>query len=159
MADHGDALARVRRRRRESCAEDRLHAEDGEEVRRRLHRVDAQRFVARFGQRQLRIPPRRRIVEDVRERAVVAEIHGRDALVRETLRVVYFPHHRQAVGIGVGQRAQHHAIEHAVDRRRRADAERQREQRRRGKSRRALQLTQPEPHVLQEGVHQTLRPR
>ena len=158
MADHRDPVARVGGTLRETGAEHRLHAEHGEEVRRRLDRADPLRVVPRLGQRQLRIPPGRGIVEHLRQAAIVDEVDRRDPLVRQPLAVVGFPHHRQAIGIGIWKRAQHHAIEDAEDRGGRADPERQRQHRRDREPRRPPQQAPAEPDVLQQRVHGVPRP-
>ena len=67
------------------------------------------------------------VLEDLRQAAIVDEVDRRDPLVRQPLAVVRLPHHRQAIGVGIRQRPQHDAIEHAEDRGGRADAERQRQ--------------------------------
>jgi hypothetical protein len=60
-------------------------------------------------------------------------------------------HH--AIGLIERQRPQHHCIDNAEDRRRCADAERQREDRRRGESWLANQCPNAVAHVLQQVVH------
>ena len=99
MTDDRDGVARIERVGRESGSEHGTDADDLEEVAAGLNRIDPQRIVSGFGQVELRIPPRRRIVEHLREVAIVAEVHRRNPLVREALGVVRFPDHREPIRV------------------------------------------------------------
>jgi len=153
MADHRDALARVGGTLGKARAEHRLHAEHQEEIRRGLDGVDALWIAAGLGQRQLRIPPRRGFVEHLRQAAIVDEVDRRNPLVRQPLAVVGLPHRCQAIGIGIRQRAQNHAVEDAENGRGRADAQRERQHRGDGEARRAAQQAPAEADVLKQCIH------
>ncbi len=153
VADRDHRIAGVERRGRHAGTQDRLHADDGKEVRAGFDRVDAHRIAAGFGEVQLRIPPRGRIVEHLRQAAIVHEIHGRQALVIQRLAVIGFPHHRQTIGCLIRQGPQHDAVEQREYGGRRADTEPEREHRGDGEARAAKQQTPAKPDVLEKLIH------
>ncbi len=81
---------------------------------------------------------------------VLAHAHEVRRRKRRVLRAVGIEHLQvvQAIGVAVGQRFEQHAVHHAEDRAVGADAERERDQRRGGKRRRAAQHAEGVADVL-----------
>src|SRR5689334_7381274 len=96
---------------RKVLPEIRLHAEHREQIFRRLDRVDADRLAAVIGEIDLRTPPGGDVGEDARETAIVDEVHGRDRLMLERLRVIDLPQRDESIGLRVWEWSQHDAAE------------------------------------------------
>ena len=157
VADHRQRFAREERRGGEARPQNRLDADDREEIRARFDGGDAHRLAARLGEIHLRIPPRRRVVEHLRQGAVIHEIDGREPFVREALRIIRLPDHGELIRIRVGKRPEHDAIEYREHGGRRADAERQRQHRRNREPGTSPQQAPAEPDVVNERVHVAVR--
>ena len=150
MAENRDGvLAGHVFRRRERAAEQRLRAQRVEQVGRDLPEPHPHGVA---GSRQVDLPdvPRRHALHAAELRAVVHELRvGHPRLVPA---LPLAPDHHAAGGFGVGERRQQNRVSDAEDRRRRADAERQREQRGRGEAGRPAEPAEGVSKVLLEGV-------
>ena len=93
-----------------------------------LQRAQPQRLRVR-GQLEVDARPGAESGERLGALGEVDVVEGRDGPAREPRARLEDPH--QAVGLGIGQRAQQHALDQAVDDRARREAEREREHRRR----------------------------
>ena len=141
MADDDDLfVARLILGVAEGASDRGVHAEDGEEPRRRARADDALRGT---GERQIeaRILNRRHRLEARRSSLRIDEVSGGD-VAGATAPV--FVDGNNPVRFGQRQRIEHHRVHGAEDRRCGADAQRQSQHRERGESRMRCQLAERE---------------
>ncbi len=123
VADDGHQLGAVQRSGGgEAGAGLRADSQQLEQVAADLDGVDPQRLLSGVHQVDAGTPPRRRVREH-RERPVVHEVDRRHGVVREPLGGIGVPQGHEPIWLDVGQRPEHHGIDDAEDRGRRAGAE------------------------------------
>ena len=130
-----------------------LNSEDVEQVFRCLDRRNSNGITGFVGEIELWTPPRRRVGEDGRERAVVVERHGRNGLVLQPLFPIRIPDRDQSAWIAIGQRPEHDAFQKAEHAGGRADAESERKDGGDGEARAACEASQGKADVTDQRVH------
>ena len=159
MTDHGDRISVVQRLGWESGAQGRLDSDHLKEICARLDSAQAQRLTAGLGEIDLRVPPRSRGVEDLRQRPVVAEVDRREPLVKKRPRPVGLPQHREPIRLRIWQRPENHLVQDAEYRGRDARPQPQGQDSRRREPGRPAEQPPPEAQVLEEPLqrHRSLR--
>jgi hypothetical protein len=97
-------------------------AEEVEEIAAHFHGLDSNRIESRVDEIDARPPPGGRVVE-YGKLSLVAEVHGRDEVVKVTLSEIRVPDGYQTIRLAVRKRPENDGLENRIDRRRCADAE------------------------------------